>query len=182
MQRTTTLIATVGRAFDLPVERAAAAAENVAREVAPEPVESLPDWVEKLRSAWRAAQRRSTIYTVLTLDPLGPVVREWARRLEAKQSDLELAIGLTTDAPMPDFYLVDPAISGAISHWYLDHLAKLAPRRVILTEPTAAAVLEAVRRLPYGRALPKTADVIESARTYVPVPELSSQPEATLLH
>ncbi len=181
MNRTTTLIVTVGRGFDRPSERVADVAENVAREQAPEPVESLTDWVDQLRRTWVAAQRRSTIYTLLTGDPLGPAVREWARRLDGEPTELELAIGLLADAPLADFYLVDPSITGSAAHWYLDHLPKLAPRRIVLIEPTEDALLSAVRKLPYGKPLPTTADVLESARTYVPLPELDTSTETTLL-
>ena len=181
MERTTTLIVTVGHGFDRVSERVTEEAGNIAREVAPDPIESLTEWVDLLRPAWRAAQRRSAIYTVLTRDPLGPVVREWARRLEGHPSDLELAIGLIGDAPLPDFYLVDPGISGSPSHWYLDHLATFAPKRVVLAEPTETAFLASVRRLPYGKALPRVADVVASARTYVPIPELDPRAETTLL-
>ena len=180
MERTTTLIVTVGFRFDIVSKRIADTAGNVAVERAPSPVESLPDWVDQLRAVWRRAQQRAAIYTILSEDPLGPVVREWARRLEGEPSDLELAIGLVGDAPMPDFYLVDPVVSGSLSHWYLDHLARLAPRRVILTEPTEPDVLTAVRRLPYGKELPGTRDVLESARHYVPVPELDPLAQTTL--
>jgi hypothetical protein len=181
MNRTTTLIVTVGLRFDGPSKRVADVAGNVARELAPEPVESLIDWVDELRPAWRAAQRRSTVYTILTGDPLEPVVREWARRLDGEPAELELAIGLVGDAPMPDFYLVDPAISGPRSHWYLDHLAKIAPRRIVLTEPTEPVLLGTVSRLPYGRALPETDAVIASARSYVPLPEIDPHAEAVFL-
>ncbi len=181
MHRTTTLIATVGTRFDGPSERVAEQSDNVARQSAPDPVESLTDWVDQLRPAWIAAQRRSTIYTVLTRDPLGPVVREWARRLEGAPSDLELAIGLLGDAPLPDFYLVDPSVSGSPAHWYLDHLAKLAPRRVVLLEPTEAALITWIRRLSYGKPLPEVADVLASARRYVPVPGIDAEAEPTLL-
>lgn len=181
MRRTTTLIATIGRRFEGPSKHVADVSGNVAREVAPEPVESLTDWVDALRQAWTAAGRRSTIYTLLTGDPLAPVVREWARRLDGEPSDLELAIGLIGDAPLPDFYLVDPGIRGSAAHWYLDHLPKLAPRRVVLTEPTEAAVLAAVRRLPYGKSLPDLSTVLASARAYVPIPELDSDAQTTLL-
>ena len=181
MKRTTTLIATVGTRFDRPSERVAEVSGNVARQGAPDAVESLTDWVEQLRHAWNAALRRSTIYTVLTRDPLGPVVREWARRLEGAPADLELAIGLLGDAPLPDFYLVDPDMSGSQAHWYLDHLAKLAPRRVALIEPTEGALLTSIRRLPYGKSLPEVADVLASARTYVPLPEFEAEIGATIL-
>lgn len=181
MRRTTTLIATVGGRFDPVSERAAAASGNVARQVVPDPVEALPDWVERLRSTWTAAQRRSTIYTLLAGDPLAPLVREWARRLEGEPYDLELAIGLLGDAPLPDFYFVDPNISGSPAHWYLDHLPKLAPRRIVLIEPTEDAVLTSIRRLPYGKPLPATADVLDSARTYVPLPDLDTSTDTTLL-
>jgi hypothetical protein len=181
MNRTTTLIATVGRTFDVPVDRIADESDNVARQAAPDPVASLTDWVEQLRPTWTAAQRRSTIYTVLTRDPLWPAVREWARRLDGEPSDLELAIGLLTDAPLPDFYLVDPSISGTLAHWYLDHLPKLAPRRIVLIEPTEDALLSALRSLPYGKPLPRVADVLASARTYVPLPDLDGGTETTLL-
>ena len=181
MNRTTTLIVTVGTRFDGPSERVAAVSENVARQTAPDPVESLTDWVDQLRPAWVAAQRRSTIYTVLTRDPLGPVVREWSRRLDGEPSDLELAIGLLTDAPLPDFYLIDPGIAGSSAHWYLDHLPKLAPRRVVLIEPAEDALLNSVRRLPYGKPLPEVAEVLASARTYVPLPDLDSDAGTTLM-
>lgn len=181
MTRTTTLIVTVGRRFDLPSERVADASDNVARQDAPDPLDSLTDWVDHLRPVWTAAQRRSTIYTVLTRDPLGPVVREWTRRLDGEPAELELAIGLLTDAPLPDFYLVDPAIGGSSAHWYLDHLPKLAPRRIVLVEPTEDALLAAIRKLPYGKPLPQVADVLASARTYVPLPELDAGTETTLL-
>lgn len=181
MNRVTTLIASIGSRFDEPLERVAEVAGNVAREPVPEPVESLPEWVDQLRSAWRSAQRRSTIYTVMTRDPLAPLVREWARRLDGQASDLELAIGLLNEAPMPDFYLVDPQISGTRAHWYLDHLPRLAPRRMVLTEPTETAIISAVRRLPYGPSLPEATEVLASARTYVPVPELDADSRTTLL-
>ena len=180
MNRTTTLIVTVGTSFDRPSERVADASDNVARQAAPAPVEPLTEWVDQLRSSWTAAQRRSTIYTVLTRDPLGPVVREWARRLEGEPSDLELAIGLLGDAPIPDFYLIDPGIAGSAAHWYLDHLPRLAPRRVVLIEPTEHALLTAVRKLPYGKPLPPVADVLASARTYVPLPGIDAEAETTL--
>lgn len=181
MKRTTTLISTVGGRFDSVSERAASASGNVARQIVPDEVEALPDWVERLRSAWTAAQRRSTIYTILTGDPLAPVVREWARRLEGDPSDLELAIGLLGDAPLPDFYFVDPAVSGSLAHWYLDHLPKLAPRRIVLIEPTEDELLTSIRKLPYGKPLPETADVLASARTYVPLPDLDATTGTALL-
>lgn len=181
MKRVTTLIASIGSRFDEPLERVAEVAGNVAHEPLPDPTESLPEWVEQLRSAWRSAQRRSTIYTVMTRDPLAPLVREWARRLDGQASDLELAIGLLGDAPMPDFYLVDPQIAGTRSHWYLDHLPRLAPRRIVLAEPTETAIISAVRRLPYGPSLPEATEVLASARAYVPMPDLDPASRTTLL-
>jgi hypothetical protein len=181
MERTTTLIATIGNRFARPSELVAEASGNVARQAAPEAIESLTDWTQSLRSAWRAATRRSTIYTMMTSDPLAPVVREWARRLDGANAELELAIGLIGDAPMPDFYIVDPQITGSPAHWYLAHLPKLAPRRVIITEPTEPALVSALRQLPYGPALPTTAEVLDSARTYVPMPQIESDAETTLL-
>lgn len=181
MKPVTTLIASIGSRFDEPLERVAEVAGNVAREPVPEPVESLPEWVDQLRPAWRSAQRRSAIYTVMTRDPLAPLVREWARRLDGKASDLELAIGLLGDAPLPDFYLVDPQISGTRAHWYLDHLPRLAPRRVVLTEPSETAIISTIRRLPYGPSLPEATEVLASARAYVPIPELDPDSRTTLL-
>lgn len=181
MERVTTLIATVGSRFDEPVSRVSDASANVGIQRLPEPVERLPTWVEALRPAWTSARRRSTIYTVMTRDPLGPLVREWARRLDGAASDLELAIGLLSDAPIPDFYLVDPSIGGTRAHWYLDHLARLAPRRVVLLEPDASTITSAIGQLPYGQSLPSTDEVLESSRTYVPLPELDSEPTTTLI-
>ena len=70
--------------------------------------------------------------------------------------------------------------AGSLAHWYLDHLARLAPRQVVLTEPTEAAMIAAVRGLPYGRALPDAKEVVASARDYVPLPALDEQAEITL--
>lgn len=174
MRRTTTLIATVGGDFDEVVEEAAEAAGNVAVEPVPRAVESLPEWAQQLRQAWTAAQRRSAIYTLVSADPLSPVVREWERRLDGLPYDLELAIGLMSDALVPDFYFIDPLIGGASSHWYLDHLARLAPTRVILTEPTVRSVLAGLRALPYGQRLPEAAHLAASARSYVPLPQIET--------
>lgn len=174
MKRTTTVIVSVRERFDTPAQRVGDASGNVAWQKAPDPQESLPEWVDQLRSAWTAAQRRSTIYTLLSRDPLGPVVREWARRLDGQPSELELAIGLLADAPLPDFYLVDPGITGSAAHWYLDHLAKLAPRRVVVVEPTEDALLSTISHLPYGNPLPKADEITASARTYVPLPEFAT--------
>lgn len=181
MHRTTTLIVTIGTSFDQPAEQVAEGSVNVARQRAPDTLDSLTEWVDRLRRTWTAAQRRSTVYTVLTRDPLSPVVREWARRLEGEPSELELAIGLLADAPVPDFYLVDPSIVGSSAHWYLDHLPRLAPRRVVLVKPTEDALLTSIRKLPYGKPLPEVADVLASARTYVPVPGIDAETETTLL-
>ncbi len=76
---------------------------------------------------------------------------------------------------------MDPQISGTRAHWYLDHLPRLAPRRIVLIEPTETAIVAAVSRLPYGPSLPEAKDVLSSARTYVPVPELDPDSRATLL-
>ena len=179
MRRTTTLIATVGDGFDQVVDMVAEAADNVAVEPVPHEVESLPEWIQHLRQAWTAAQRRSAIYTLVNEDPLSPMVREWARRLEGLASDLELAIGLMNEALVPDFYFIDPLMSGVSSHWYLDHLTSFAPGRVVLIEPTATAVLAGLRALPYGQPLPEAAHLAASARSYVPLARIGRPTEVS---
>lgn len=164
----------MGDGFDHVVELVAEAADNVAVEPVPHAVESLPEWALQLRQAWTAAQRRSAIYTLVSGDPLSPVVREWERRLDGLPSDLELAIGLMSDTLVPDFYFVDPMIVGTSSHWYLDHLSRLAPARVVLTEPTVTAVLAGLRTLPYGQPLPEAGHLAASARSYVPLPQIET--------
>lgn len=182
MERVTTLIATIGDRFSEPIQRVSAGAENVGLHTAREEIESLPEWVAVLREDWKSAQRRSTIYTVLTIDPLAPVVREWARRLDGASSDLELAIGLLSDVPIPDYYLVDPGLTPNVSHWYLDHLPSLAPSRVIVTEPEPARLFATISHLPYGPALPTTGALLESARTYVPIPNLTTEAPILSIH
>ncbi|MDP8958428.1 MAG: hypothetical protein M3N51_04340, partial [Actinomycetota bacterium] len=106
MRSVTTLVAVVGERATHAATQAAQAAGNVSMEpvgdVPPQPTEA----IERMREVWRRAQRHGSIYTLVDADPLGPVVRQWAARLEGQAHDLEVAIGLSADLPMPDFYLV----------------------------------------------------------------------------
>ena len=42
-------------------------------------------------------------------------------------------------------------------------------------------LLTSIRKLPYGKPLPETADVLASARTYVPLPDLDATTGTALL-
>jgi hypothetical protein len=168
-RRTTTVICGVG----FPPGRLQAVADagsNVAFEAPPSLAE---DVLARSQAAWSlmdAARRRSSIYTLTDLDPLEPVVRAWAARLTGEEHDLETAIGLVRDEPVPDYYLVASDLEGDVVHWYLDHVYRLADRRVVPVATTVSAILRTVGRLPRGPELPLAPKLAEAARDYVPPP------------
>lgn len=170
MRRTTTVVCTIGIA-----EEAVAEAAALGSNVAFEPSASLPDdAVERMRasrSTLAAARRRNSIYTVITVDPLEPVVGEWAARLRGEDNDLETAIGLAPAEPLPEYYLVSVDLQGDEVHWYLDHVYRSSDRRVLPIEPTTDALLHTLAHLPHGAELPNARDVAAGASDYVPPPD-----------
>jgi hypothetical protein len=170
VRRTTTVVCTIGIAEEAVAE-AAALGSNVAFEPSP----SLPDdAVERMRasrSTVAAARRRNSIYTVITVDPLEPVVREWSARLRGEDNDLETVIGLAPAEPLPDYYLVSVDLVGDEVHWYLDHVYRSSDRRVLPIEPTTDALLHTLAHLPHGVELPNARDVAAGASDYVPPPD-----------
>jgi hypothetical protein len=150
-------------------------AANVSVQDVPEVPDDPVAAMATVAATWRMAVRRSSIYTVVALDPLAPVVAQWASRLTGEPEQLEVAIGLVDDLPSPDYYLVAPRLSDPQVHWYTAHLRSLAPSRVVLCEPHPAAIAKALAGRPFGRALPPLADLAASARGYVPMPEVARQ-------
>ena len=167
MRRTTTVVCTVGIDEEV-VETAAAAGSNVAYQAAP----TLPnDVIERMRAArdpLAAARRRGAIYTLITVDPLEPVVREWSARLRGEEHDLGTVVGLAADEPLPEYYVVSVDLEGEPVHWYLDHVYRSSDRRVIPIEPTVTAVLHALGHLPHGVELPHGRALAAAATDYVP--------------
>lgn len=168
----TTLLAVVSAAASPAARRAAAVAVNVSFEPAGDLPPAPIDAVAHLTAVWRRAASHGGVYTLVDADPFAPLVEAWAARLEDRPHELELVIGLSSELPVPDYYLVDAALAPPPLHWYADHLANLAPSRVIVQDP--GSLLETLAALPFGRGLPDAGDVAASARSYVPLPSLTS--------
>ncbi len=168
MKALTTLVSAVGGGMEQAVGVLSAAA-NVSVQDVPDVPEDPLAAMAVVSATWRKAVRRSSIYTVVALDPLLPVVAQWAARLTGEPEQLEVAIGLVDDLPTPDYYLVTPQLPDPQIHWYTAHLRSLAPARVVLCEPHPAAIAKALAGRPFGRALPPLDDLAASARRYVPI-------------
>jgi hypothetical protein len=69
---------------------------------------------------------------------------------------------------------VSSALGPPTVDWYLSHLRLQAPARVSPVEMTGPAVLASLESLEYGIGFPPVADVVGSARSYVPLPEVKA--------
>ena len=172
----TTLVAVIGEAADEAVAVACRRATNLAREPVPDLPEDLPSRFEVLASAWRRAARRSAVYTLVAADPLEPLVAAWEERLAGGEDHLEPAIGLVGRRPLPDFYVVEPALPHPRIDWYAGLLVDRAPSRVRFSAMTPAAITAAVAGVAYGPSLPGSLDLAMAARDYVPLPQLAASP------
>jgi hypothetical protein len=150
MKALTTLVAAVGNGMGPAVGRLSSAT-NVSvvhlPEIPDEPVTAMAT----AANVWRDAARRSSIYTVVAMDPLA------------------LAIGLVADVQTPDYYLVAPDMPDPQVHWYMAHVRSLAPSRLIVCQPHPSAIAGALADLPFGKALPSLSELANSARGYVPL-------------
>ena len=174
MRSASTLVAVVAESARPAIVRLAEAAANVAAVA----VGPLPDsWTETAaltRSAWERALKHRLIYTVVDVDPLAPVVMEWSRRLMGHEHELELAIGASSPPDPPDFYLVDEHLEHPLVDWYLGHLRKLSPGRVVPVQLDPDSISHALGSLGYGPAFPSGKDLAATARDFVPLPGLST--------
>ena len=150
--------------------RQASTAANVSFEPSGRLPDDLPAAFTTLAAAGEKASRRSGIFTLLDSDPLAPVVAQWSARLQGLAHELELAIGLAGNARLPDYYFVSPTLPPPEVDWYLSHLLRLAPARVMPVELRGPAVLARLGSLSYGTGFPPVAEVAASARTFVPLP------------
>lgn len=170
MRTLTTLVALIGDRMDQAAARLESAA-NVSVQPVPEMPEDVLAAMATAAATWREALKRSSIYTLVALDPIEPVVTQWAARLTGRPEQLEVAIGLVGELPTPDYYLVTPTLPDPEVHWYAAHLRSLAPERVVVCDATPEAISRTLAGRPFGRALPPAGELATSARTYVPVPE-----------
>ena len=174
MRSASTLVAVVAESARPAIVRLAEAAANVAA-VAVGPLPA--SWTETAaltRSAWDKALKHRLIYTVVDVDPLAPVVMEWSRRLMGHEHELELAIGASSPPDPPDFYLVDEHLEHPLVHWYLGHLRKLSPGRVVPVRLDVDSISHALGSLGYGPPFPSGKDLAATARDFVPLPGLST--------
>jgi hypothetical protein len=172
MSAPSTLIAVIGEKGEEVVRRVAAGSINVGAE----PVADLPsDFAARalhLATVWARARRHGLVYTLVNVDPLEPVVTEWAKRLVGEDHELDLAIAAVGKVEMPDYYLIDERLQAPLVDWYLAHLRTLAPTRVVPVRVEPGPLTACLGELPYGRPFPPGAEVAASARDFVPLPEL----------
>lgn len=170
MRSASTLVALVGGAAGRAAQLTAEGGANVSVEPVGEVPAPPEEALHHLGATWRRAAGHGAVYTLVDGDPLGPVVREWAARLEGRSHQLELAIGLVTDLPMPDYYLVASDLDPTEVHWYLGRLQEEWPHRVVPVEMSPTAILAVLGALPFGRSFPPAGELAAGAREYVPVP------------
>lgn len=164
--RFTTLVAVIGPDAGPIVSRVAHDATNVGV-VRLEDGEGEDDR-HRLRHAWREAQRRKAVYTLVDFDPIERVVAAWCARLTGVENDLDVEVGLTGPERLPEYVLVTDDTEGPAIQWYHGLLRGFAPRRVMTVTATPASVHDALTRLRPERDLP-TADVVaRAALTYAP--------------
>lgn len=156
--RVTTLVALVGSAA-----ADAAAAASGAANVTHEPAD-----LDDPAAGWRRARSHTSVYTLIDVDPLGPVVDRWAARLAGGADDLELAIGSLPEVGVPDYYLVDAGLDHPRVDWYLELLESLSPRRVVPVRLRGPAVLDALGRLRFGPEFPSPPELAALSREFVP--------------
>lgn len=170
------MVAVVAENARPAIVRLADQAANVAAEAAGELPDSWSEAAIATRAAWDRAVRHRLIYTVVDVDPLAPVVKEWSRRLQGQENELELAIGASNPPDPPDFYLVDERLSHPLVDWYLGHLRNLSPGRVVPVRLDPDAMSQALGSLGYGPPFPSGKELAATAREFVPLPGLSAPP------
>lgn len=135
-----------------------------------------------IQATWRRAMQRSSIFTLVDVDPLAVVVEEWAKRLTNDEHDLEVAVGLVSQStPVPDYYFVPSGLEPPIVDWYFDLVLGLAASRVVAIGERVDTMLSAISRLPHGRELPSAPVIAASARDYVPLPRVAEAKTARSL-
>ena len=170
------MVAVVAENARPAIVRLADEAANVAAEALGELPDSWSEAAIATRATWDKAVRHRLIYTVVDVDPLAPVVKEWSRRLLGQENELELAIGASNPPDPPDFYLVDERLGHPLVDWYLGHLRDLSPGRVVPVRLDPEAISQALGSLGYGPSFPSGRDLAATAREFVPLPGLSSAP------
>ena len=176
MRSASTMVVVVAENARPAIVRLADQAANVAAEAVGELPDSWSEAAIATRAAWDRAVRHRLIYTVVDVDPLAPVVKEWSRRLQGQENELELAIGASNPPDPPDFYLVDERLHHPLVDWYLGHLRNLSPGRVVPVRLDPEAMSQALGSLGYGPPFPSGKELAATARNFVPLPGLSSPP------
>jgi hypothetical protein len=168
MSTTTTVCVIADGASELVTEAASRAA-NVGGETSPLATDDLVAQSSELADTWSRARRRRAVYTLVDADPLATVVDHWSRRLAGEPVDLDTAVALVGDGPMPDYYLVSAELDAPRVHWYLGLLAELAASRVEAVPATADGIITALRHRRSGPGLPSCREVALRAQDYVPM-------------
>jgi len=162
MRAVTTTLSLVGDIDEETFPALASVAANISVEPAPS------DNDEELLAAWKRAQSRTAIYTVVGFDPLQQLVDQWAESLAGGEP---IVFGLAA-IEVPDYYLVDLSLGEPRLSWYLQLLFDLAPQRIITVEATVDELYRTIADLPYGAALPTSRALEQAAGRFVPTPGL----------
>lgn len=170
MRAVTTLVSVIGDEATDVVEEVPRHAANVSAEKVFGIPDDLIEEDEALKDAWRRAQTHGSVYTLVDVDPLRAVVKQWATRLEGGPADLEVAIGLVSATSLPDYYFVPADLEGPQVHWYFGLLRRLAPARIVPVEMNRPGVMHALSHLSFGPSLPPAHKVAEWARSFIPRP------------
>ena len=166
MARFTTIVALIGQDTGPLVSAVATRATNVGavllRDFEPEEPRN------RLRLAWREAQRRKAIYTLTDFDPMQPVVDAWAQRSTGHEHDLSLEVASTAKMELPEYLFVTDDLEGELVHWYHGLMHGYSSRRVVTVERLPEAIHSALEHLRADRPFPNADVVARAALDFAP--------------
>ena len=166
MARFTTIVSIVGQDADALVSEVASRATNVGAVRLADFEEEQPR--DRLRLAWREAQRRKTIYTLTDFDPMQPVVDAWAARSMGNEHHLPLEVASVERMELPEYLFVADDLEGERLHWYHGLMHGYSSRRVVTVERFPDAVHRALEHLRPDRPFPSAEMVSRAALDFAP--------------
>ncbi len=166
MARFTTIVAVIGQEVGPLVSALADKATNVGAVLLDD--HGADDVRERIRLAWREAQRRKTIYTLTDFDPMQQIVEAWAARSRGDDHQLSLEIGLVERLELPEYLLVTGDVADETVHWYHGLLHGFASRRVLAVQRSPEAIQGVLEHLRSDRPFPAADVVSRAALDYAP--------------
>jgi len=137
------------------------------------------------QTVWSEIERVHATYAVTDADPLETLGRAYVAAWQSRHLERFdiAAVGVSANAPRPDFYLIldDGTPEQKLDseralrrEWYFGLLARAAPARVLVAEAGSApevtcdAVKRTLARLPCGAEIPRVPELAELARKRIP--------------